>query len=251
MKRPNLKASFHIVAVPIDEPVDGYDLTFAESTAAIYSRRSTRYHEWVSVSRRVPKQARSRAKVERILASARSLLASEGATGFNTNRIARDAGVGVGSLYEYFPNKQAIIHRLIEDVAAAESSAVLAHLTDLEDAPLPEVIDAIVAMTVELYDQNHDFLRQLWAMTDAERTVGNRPGERAIVADMERRIAPIATELGIVDLELTCFTAFHMVESLAARMAAQGRSWPAAVRSREISRAVKRYLGLPVGGVAS
>lgn len=197
--------------------------------------------------RRVPKQSRSRDKVERILAAAREVLVAEGAGGFNTNRVAREAGVGVGSVYEYFPNKQAIIDRLIEDLAESESTAVLALIAELEGQPLGDVIDRVVDATIGLYDRNRGFYQLLWSMTPAARTVGDRPGERAIVAELERRLEPLATELALDDVPLAAFTCFHLVESLAARMAEQGRAWPAERRAAEIARAVKRYLSLRDG----
>jgi AcrR family transcriptional regulator len=62
--------------------------------------------------RRVPQQARSRALMQRVLDAAESLLAREGAEALTTTRIAADANVAVGSLYQYFPDKGAIVDAL-------------------------------------------------------------------------------------------------------------------------------------------
>jgi AcrR family transcriptional regulator len=64
------------------------------------------------VLRRPPKQARSRARVALVLDAAERVLAREGATALTTSRIAVEAGVSVGSLYQYFPDKGAIIDAL-------------------------------------------------------------------------------------------------------------------------------------------
>ena len=56
-----------------------------------------------------PTQGRAKATVEALLDSAAQLLASEGYAAVSTNRVAERAGVSIGSLYEYFPNKQALI----------------------------------------------------------------------------------------------------------------------------------------------
>src|SRR5580658_7528112 len=63
-------------------------------------------------SRKRPKQARSTDLVAAILEAAIQVLASEGARRFTTARVAEKAGVSVGSLYQYFPNKAAILFRL-------------------------------------------------------------------------------------------------------------------------------------------
>ena len=63
-------------------------------------------------SRKQPKQARSAGLVATILEAAVQVLAKEGAQRFTTARVAETAGVSVGSLYQYFPNKESILFRL-------------------------------------------------------------------------------------------------------------------------------------------
>jgi len=66
-------------------------------------------------SRKQPQQARSNELVAAILDAAVQVLAKEGAQRFTTARVAERAGVSVGSLYQYFPNKAAILFRLQSD----------------------------------------------------------------------------------------------------------------------------------------
>jgi AcrR family transcriptional regulator len=66
-------------------------------------------------SRKQPKQTRSNELVAAILDAAVQVLAKEGAQRFTTARVAERAGVSVGSLYQYFPNKAAILFRLQSD----------------------------------------------------------------------------------------------------------------------------------------
>lgn len=63
-------------------------------------------------SRREPSQARARERVDKILEETADLLTSSGLEKLTTNHIAKAAGMSVGSLYRYFPNKQAIIYEL-------------------------------------------------------------------------------------------------------------------------------------------
>jgi len=66
-------------------------------------------------SRKAPKQARSTELVSAILEAAIQVLAQEGAQRFTTARVAERAGVSVGSVYQYFPNKASILFRLQND----------------------------------------------------------------------------------------------------------------------------------------
>ena len=66
-------------------------------------------------ARKRPKQVRSERLVADILEAATRVLASEGARRFTTSRVAEAAGVSVGSLYQYFPNKESILFRLQAD----------------------------------------------------------------------------------------------------------------------------------------
>lgn len=66
-------------------------------------------------SRRKPKQARSADLLQAILQAAIQVLAKEGAHRFTTTRVAERAGVSVGSVYQYFPNKASILFRLQSD----------------------------------------------------------------------------------------------------------------------------------------
>lgn len=66
-------------------------------------------------ARKAPRQARSNQLVKDILTAAARVLAEQGAHRFTTARVAERAGVSVGSLYQYFPNKASILFRLQTD----------------------------------------------------------------------------------------------------------------------------------------
>ena len=76
-------------------------------------------------ARKVPGQARSQETVCIILEASARILESDGTRGFNTNAIAAKAGVSVGSLYQYFPNKDAIVLALIGSYEEVLHNAVL------------------------------------------------------------------------------------------------------------------------------
>jgi AcrR family transcriptional regulator len=87
-------------------------------------------------SRKRPKQARSTDLVAAILEAASQVLAKEGAPRFTTARVAERAGVSVGSIYQYFPNKAAILFRLQSDEWRQTSDLLRGILEDVDRPPL-------------------------------------------------------------------------------------------------------------------
>ncbi|MCB8881651.1 TetR family transcriptional regulator [Acidisoma cellulosilytica] len=87
-------------------------------------------------SRKQPKQARSSELVAAILEAAAQVLAKEGAPRFTTARVAEKAGVSIGSLYQYFPNKAAILFRLQSDEWRQTTDMLRDILEDEQTPPL-------------------------------------------------------------------------------------------------------------------
>lgn len=59
--------------------------------------------------RKEPRQARSRVTIEAILDASAHILGERGSAGFTTNAVAEKAGVSIGSLYQYFPDKRVLV----------------------------------------------------------------------------------------------------------------------------------------------
>jgi AcrR family transcriptional regulator len=85
-----------------------------------------------------PRQARAKAMVEALLDSTARILESEGYAAVTTNRVADVAGVSIGSVYEYFPNKQSLVAatlaRAIQGIVADVATGLRTALA-LEDQP--------------------------------------------------------------------------------------------------------------------
>lgn len=73
----------------------------------------TKGREVQKVRGKQPRQERSRQTREAILQAGAQILRQEGLLGFNTNRVAEIAGVSIGSLYQYFPDKEEILRELV------------------------------------------------------------------------------------------------------------------------------------------
>ncbi|MDN7422701.1 TetR/AcrR family transcriptional regulator [Burkholderia dolosa] len=107
-------------------------LRFGNSRSGTPARRRKSV-ENQSVTRRNPRQARSLHKVELILEAAMQLLESAGLEKLTTNAVAAKAGVSIGTLYQYFGSKQALLDALVTRELSAMSAKVVASLR--MDAP--------------------------------------------------------------------------------------------------------------------
>jgi AcrR family transcriptional regulator len=97
--------------------------------------------------RRRPRQARSRARVKRLLDAAETVLASEGYDALTVRRLAAEAEVPIGTLYQFFPDKQAVLdtlaHRYLDEFIAV--------LTELVSRAEQERWDDPVRILVETF----------------------------------------------------------------------------------------------------
>lgn len=94
--------------------------------------------------RKLPQQDRSRVTVEAILEATTHILTQEGYDKANTNRIAERAGISIGSLYQYFPNKESLMAALMEQHSNEIAQLVESKLKDLSEEPLEIAIPVLV-----------------------------------------------------------------------------------------------------------
>lgn len=94
--------------------------------------------------RKSPAQARSRATCEAIVEAAARIVAERGLAGFNTNAVAERAGVSIGSLYQYFPNKDALMVALIARQQEQQAARLEAAAEAIARAPIAEIIRILV-----------------------------------------------------------------------------------------------------------
>jgi AcrR family transcriptional regulator len=146
--------------------------------------------------RKVPGQARSREMVAVILEASARILESEGLPGFNTNSVAAKAGVSIGSLYQYFPNKDAILLALIERFEDAAQEAINEALRSAIGRPFKYSLRLFVRALVETHYSRPRLNRLLEA--EEERLGGGssdfafHPGLRDLIRRHESEIAQAA-----------------------------------------------------------
>lgn len=109
-----------------------------------------------------PRQARSKASVQAMVQACARILESRGYAGLSTNAIAEVAGVSIGSVYEYFPGKDAIVARLVQDMVA-ETRAMLEGRLALTDSrnDLNSAMQYFLGAIYRLMRKHRELLRVL------------------------------------------------------------------------------------------
>jgi AcrR family transcriptional regulator len=107
-----------------------------------------------SAPRRQPTQARSRETVDKILAAAIKVVEKIGYNDTTTNHIAREAQLSVGSVYQYFPSKEAIFLALWDQQIQAEYSDVSTEFEELKKLPLEEFFLLTADRHIEAFANN-------------------------------------------------------------------------------------------------
>ncbi|WFU21503.1 TetR family transcriptional regulator [Bradyrhizobium sp. CB1717] len=148
-------------------------------------------------SRKQPQQARSTELVAAILDAAVQVLAKEGAQRFTTARVAERAGVSVGSLYQYFPNKAAILFRLQSDEWRRTSDMLRGILADGAKAPplrLRALVHAFIRSECEEAAIRTALSDAAPLYRDAPEAQDARAAGKEIVAAFMREALPKATD---------------------------------------------------------
>ncbi|MCK1712375.1 MULTISPECIES: TetR/AcrR family transcriptional regulator [unclassified Bradyrhizobium] len=96
-------------------------------------------------------QERSRATVDALVEATARVLVREGFEKASTNRIAEVAGVSVGSLYQYFPGKEALVAAVIERHNQEIMGLVRAAFTEVADMPIETAVRELVTVAIEAH----------------------------------------------------------------------------------------------------
>jgi AcrR family transcriptional regulator len=116
-----------------------------------------------SPQRRAPAQQRSRERLERILSAASTLMAEKGSDQMKMSEVAELAGIGIGSLYQYFPDKSAIIRTLAGRYNAESRNCIEEALAGVGD------LDGLIEAFADLVDQYYatflaePVMRDIWS----------------------------------------------------------------------------------------
>jgi AcrR family transcriptional regulator len=166
--------------------------------------------------RKAASQERSRATVAALVEATARILVSEGFDKASTNRIAEVAGVSVGSLYQYFPGKEALVVAVVERHNREIMQVVRRVLAEVAALPVEKAIRRLVAMAIEAHrvdPELHRVLSEQIPRTERLENVetANRQAQALFKAYLESR----RDEIAVTDLDLAVFICATSIEALA------------------------------------
>ena len=176
--------------------------------------------------RKRPVQARSQRTVDAVLKAAAQVFARRGYAGATTNHIAERAGVSVGSLYEYFPSKDALLVALME-AHLAEGETVLqeaaAQIAARGVRDLADAVRHVARAMVDLHARDRDLHRILFEEAPLSRRV------RQMLLEIETRATAWVeallvshSDVAVPDPPLAAAVVVHTVEALTHRLVLHG-----------------------------
>ncbi|MDP9901989.1 TetR/AcrR family transcriptional regulator [Variovorax ginsengisoli] len=165
--------------------------------------------------RKTPRQARSQAMVEVILESTARVLGERGYAGTNTNVVAERAGVSVGSVYQYFPNKDSLVTALHERHGAQMYAAIAAVLATERPDGLRGHVQAMVRALLAAHrvaPDLHRVLEREFPFFDAPRDQSAADG--GIFRQVRQLLQAHRKEIAPTDLDLATWMVLQTMESL-------------------------------------
>jgi AcrR family transcriptional regulator len=153
--------------------------------------------------------------VDALLDATARVLVQEGYDRASTNRIAQVTGVSIGSLYQYFPSKEALVAGVVERHNREMMAVVRAALAKVADSPIEIAARELVAVMIHAHRVDPDLHRILVEQTPRIGRLDNveafeREAKALVRAYLETRRAEIAMD----DLDLAAFVCVTTVEAL-------------------------------------
>jgi len=165
--------------------------------------------------RKIATQERSRATVDSLVEATARILVKEGFDKASTNRIAEVSGVSIGSLYQYFPSKEALVAAVIERHQQQLLHKVRGELARASGLPLEQAIRIFVAVAVAAHRVDPPLHRVL---AEQIPRVGKLDQQAVFSREnfslFRTYLESVHDELGVDDLELASFVCVTTIEAL-------------------------------------
>lgn len=199
-------------------------------------------------TRREPKQQRSRQTVEAILDAVQRVLTRHGAEAITTNRVAEAAGVSIGSLYQYFPDKQAIFMSLHDRHVDGVRNVIERTMSECTLASLKEFTGELVERLAHVHSED----AELHELLSAAVPWGPDGFKCALRATFAHVISPTKQDRYTTEeAERMLFVLPQLVEALVHGVAHQKQAASRVRAKDEAIRTVAVYLNSYQGGSAS
>ncbi len=197
--------------------------------------------------RKPASQKRSRLTVEALLEATARVLIKEGYDRASTNKIAAAAGVSIGSLYQYFPSKEALVAAVIDRHMQELLQVVRDALVKVAARPIEVAARELVSVMIDAHRVNPKLHRVLAEQTPRTGRLGNiQAMEREAYALVRGYLEAHRDELDVADPDVAAFICVTTVEALThAAVVCRPESLGDEAAGRlvdEVTRLVVRYL---------
>lgn len=189
--------------------------------------------------RKTPRQERSAATCAAILEAAARILETSGSQGLTTNHVAVLAGVSVGTLYQYFPAKEAILAELVRQMRQEMLADFISAARAAEGKGLSHAVDAMVAASLR-HHLRRPALAQALEHEELELKLDKETVQ--LKADMRDLIVGVLREHGIDQPERTAFDLMSLSRGIVDAAVRAGERDFDDLQAR-LRRAVSGYLG--------
>jgi AcrR family transcriptional regulator len=112
--------------------------------------------------RKSPKQDRSKAIVEAIFEATLRILPKVGSQNITTTKIAEFAGISIGSLYQYFPNKESVLAGIVDIISKAKTAEVQKRIDEIGGKSMTEATDTMVDLGLEIFLKEKEKVREVY-----------------------------------------------------------------------------------------
>ncbi len=166
--------------------------------------------------RKKASQQRSRATVDALIEATARVLVREGFERASTNRIAAEAGASIGSLYQYFPTKEALVVAVIERHKNDMMEVLRRALVRVAGMPLEQGVRELVALMIDAHRVDPELHRVLVEQIPRIGRLAEVEGfDREVRALLRAYLEAHRGELRPLDLDLAAFICVSSVETLA------------------------------------
>lgn len=110
---------------------------------------------------KAPTQERSRQTVATILDACSRLLISEGFYSITTDKIAKEAGVSIGSLYQFFGNKESVVQAVVKNIMEEDKRIISEKMRTISPLPAEQRMKAMIELAIETFRRNSELRSKL------------------------------------------------------------------------------------------
>ena len=167
-------------------------------------------------ARKSARQSRAHETIDAILEAAARIVSRDGVATLTTNRIAEIAGVSIGSLYQYFPGKDAVLHALVRREFNRTVDGHVRHIEsiDPERLSLEEAVASIVDRVCEGLTRRSPFYRQiLMSVLSLRHLRFTLENDARVLTAVGAKLAAYG-EVDRANLEVATFVALHALKGI-------------------------------------